>query len=342
MGILPLRAAVKRGVLLVIANWPVVLIDFATESIYKLAVSVPILGASLGVAALVGADLSVMISQGVRSTADLVLGSLATAPVALTAFLVALAIVAIGGEAVMFVVKAGTLAVIVEADRASGDAHRMPLGAEAFERAGVYQLESVLVGAQRFSRRAIRLALWLGAGYGIVGVGYVAVVTLGVSSAEAASWLPAWPLVVLAATSVAVVTITAVNLTYDLLRVVVVTDDCEVGIAVTRLKQFVIADARQVIGIFAVIGGVQVLATTGFLLATAGLALVAYVPLVSLIFVPLQAAAWVLRGLLFESMALSALAACQTQYRRFSEEQWPVQSRGVRAAARPTISTRGA
>src|SRR6187401_3467520 len=111
MGLLSLRAAITRGVLLVVANWPIVLIDFAVESLYKLAVSVPVLGASLGIAALVGEDLTLLLSQGVRATADVVLGSLATAPVALTAFLLALAIVAVGGEAVMFVIKAGTLAV---------------------------------------------------------------------------------------------------------------------------------------------------------------------------------------------------------------------------------------
>ena len=321
MRLLPLRASVTRGALLVLSNWPVVLIDFAVESLYKLAVSVPVLGASLGIAALVGEDLTLLLSQGVRATADVVLGSLATAPVALTAFLLALAIVAVGGEAVMFVIKAGTLAVVVEADRVSGDVHQLPFGNESFDRARVYRLDIVLTAARRFSRRAIRLALWLGLGYAVVGLGYVAIVTQGLFQGGSA-WLPAWPLVVLASTSAAIVTIAIFNLFYDLLRVVVVTDDCEVGVAVSRLKQFVMEDARQVIGIFLVIGGVQVLAAIGFLLAAAGLALVGVVPLVSLIFVPLQAAAWVLRGLFFEALGLSALAACQTQYRRFSEDRF--------------------
>jgi len=321
MGLLSLRAAITRGVLLVLANWPVVLIDFAIESLYKLAVSVPVLGASLGIAALVGEDLTSLVSQGVRATADVVLGSLATAPIALTAFLLALAIVAVGGEAVMFVIKAGTLAVVVEADRVSGNVHTLPFGNEAFERANVYRLEVVLDAARRFSRRAIRLALWLGAFYALIGAAYVAIVTEGLVSSQS-PWLPAWPLVILVSTSVAVVTIALVNLIYDLLRVVVVTDDCEVSVAVSRLKRFVIEDARHVVGIFLVIGGVQLLAVVGSLLAATGLALVGYLPFVSLIFVPLQAAAWVLRGLFFESLGLSALAACQTQYRRFSRARF--------------------
>ncbi|MEO7191533.1 MAG: hypothetical protein ABI051_10805 [Vicinamibacterales bacterium] len=342
MGILPLRAAVKRGALLVVANWPIVLIGFTAESLYKAAVSIPVLGASLGLATLVGADTTALLSQGVRATADVILASLATAPLALTLFLLALAVVGIGGEAIMFVVKAGTLAIVVEADRASGDVHRIPFGTEALQRARVYRLESLLLASRRFSRRAVRLALWLGAGYAFVGLTYVAVVSLGLSSVERSPWLPAWPLVVLAATSIGIVTIAIVNLTYDLVRVVVVTDDCEIGVAVSRLKQFVIEDARQVIGIFSVIGAVQILAAVGSLLAATGLALVTYVPFASLVLVPLQAAAWVLRGLVFESMALSALAACQTQYRRFSEERWPMDERSVRAAPRPVISPRGA
>jgi hypothetical protein len=78
-----------------------------------------------------------------------------------------------------------------------------------------------------------------------------------------------------------------------------------------------------VIGIFSVIGGIELMAGAVSLLAAAGLAPIAYLPVVSLVVVPLQAAVWIVRGLLFESLALSSLAAYQTQYRRFSEARWP-------------------
>jgi hypothetical protein len=51
---------------------------------------------------------------------------------------------------------------------------------------------------------------------------------------------------------------------------------------------------------------------------TAGLTFVAWVPFVSLIAVPLQVAAWLVRGLVFQYVGLTALAAYQTQYRRFT------------------------
>jgi hypothetical protein len=61
--------------------------------------------------------------------------------------------------------------------------------------------------------------------------------------------MPAWPLLVLVATAAGVVAVAVVNLAYDLLRVIVVTDDCSVGTAAGRLRHFIIEDSRQVIGI---------------------------------------------------------------------------------------------
>jgi hypothetical protein len=105
MRTLPLRAALIRGVLLVAANWPIVLIDFGIESLYKLALSLPVFGGALMAGALAHGDLRNVVADGVGPTANLVLGALAESPVALGAFLGALAIAAIGGEVLMFVVR---------------------------------------------------------------------------------------------------------------------------------------------------------------------------------------------------------------------------------------------
>jgi hypothetical protein len=141
------------------------------------------------------------------------------------------------------------------------------------------------------------------------------------------SWISAWPLLVFIATAVGVVAIAAVNLVYDLLQVIIVTDDCSVDAAARRLRAFVIADSRQVIGIFAVMSALLLATTSTSVLAAAGLAAAAWTPVVSLAVVPIQAAAWVVRGLLFHFMALVALAAYQTQYRRFSQAR-PAASAG--------------
>jgi hypothetical protein len=323
MGILPLRGALKRGALLVIANWPVIFIDFGVESFYKAALGVPVLGGALMVGALVGTDLREVVADGVGPTASLVLGSLENAPVALIAFLAALALVGIGGEVLMFVVKGGTLAVLVQADRDAGDVQDLPLGADALRPASAFRLEGVLDGARRFARRSVTLALGLGAVYMLVGGTYLGVVTYGVSIA---AWAPLWPLLVAFATSAGVVVLAVANLAYDLLRVILITDDCSVSASVTRLWRFVVADARQVIGIFSVIGAVELLTGAGALLAAAGLTPVAYLPLIGLVIVPLQVALWLVRGLLFEGMALVTLSAYQTQYRRFATARAPAGS----------------
>jgi hypothetical protein len=126
---------------------------------------------------------------------------------------------------------------------------------------------------------------------------------------------------VLIATSAVAIGIALINLAYDLLRIIMVTDDCRLSAAVTRLRAFLLADARQVIGIFAVTIAVLVVATAVSLLGAWVLALVSWVPVIGIIVVPLQIIAWPIRALAFESVALTAISAYQTQYRRFGEPQ---------------------
>ena len=318
METLPLRAALKHGAVVAMANWPLVLIHFALDSFYRVALAVPILGGALMVAAVAGTEPGSLVGEGLQSTADLVIGALATAPAALTAFFVAIGLVGVGGQAIVFACRIGTLTVVVTSEARSADAHTLPIGAESIRAAATFSVERVYDGARHFWRRALTLALWLGGLYVVVGGIYLAAVVYGLSMAVRVTWISAWPLLVLVATAVGVVTIALVNLAYDLLQVIIVTDDCSVGTAAARLRTFIIKDSRQVIGIFAVMGGLVVVATAASLFAAAGVAVIAWLPFVSLIVVPLQTAAWLGRGLVFQFMELSALAAYQTQYRRFS------------------------
>ncbi len=340
---LSLGAALKRGAVLVMANWPVMVIDFTLESFYKLALAVPILGGALMVATVAGTDLGSAVGVGADagSTLDTVVGSLGSTPVALVTFLVALAIAAVGGLAVMFIAKMGTLTVIVDADRSSGEVQTLPIGADALRRASAFRLERVLAGARQFARRAVTLALWLGGAYVAVGAAFVAVISSGLAMATGPAWTGAWPVLVLLTTSVGAVVISGVNLAYDLLRVIIVTDDCPVRLALVRLRHFVVDDAPQVIGIASVIGGVQIVAAAAALLAAAGLAPIAYMPLISLVLLPLQAALWILRGLVFESMSLASVAAYQTQYRRFSDAGRAAPPSVVAAVRSPAPETGG-
>ena len=84
-----------------------------------------------------------------------------------------------------------------------------------------------------------------------------------------------------------------------------------------RVAQFVRASTREVVGIFGIVLLLVAVATIASILATAGLGLIAFVPLVGLAIVPLQAAAWLVRGFVFEYLALTALGAYLTQYRYY-------------------------
>src|SRR3990170_889829 len=87
---LSLRAAITRGALVSLANWPVVLIDFVIESLYKATLAVPVVGGAFMVAVLLGADAGSLLADGMASAADRMLLPLGQSPIALAAFLAAL------------------------------------------------------------------------------------------------------------------------------------------------------------------------------------------------------------------------------------------------------------
>jgi hypothetical protein len=321
---LPLRAALERGALLTVANWPILVIEFAIESLFKFALAVPIVGGAFMVAVLVGADVGSLFDEGLQAAGNRVVASLDTAPVALASFLLAVLIVACGGALLMFGLKAGTLTVLAAGERAAPDLRRGPLKIDWFRQAHAYDAPTLLAGVKRFGRRAAILGVWLGVAYLLTALAYVMLLRLALRlSPGEPGGFAFWPLVIALATSAGLVAVVAINLAYDLLRVIVVVDDCRLRDAARKMRAFVMKDARQVIGILGVMGAVVILATALALLVTAGLAFVGYVPVVGLIFLPLQAAAWLVRGLVFQHVSLMTIAAYQTQYRRYAEPSEP-------------------
>ena len=334
---LSLGAALKRGAWIVVANWPVILIDFSIESLFKVALTVPVIGGAFVVAVLLGTDVQQIVSQGVAGAADLVMRSLSGTPLTLAAFLAAVGIVGLGGAMLMYVVKAGTLGILVAADRTSGEFHRQPLSRTLLRRASAYSLGTFAENIRHYRRRMITLTMWLGAGYFLLGSLFL--LTLMLPSALSGSrWAAAWPIVMLISTSAGVVALTILNVIFDLVRIVVVTDDCGTGEAGRRLRTFVIQDARHVLGIFGVMTAILAITTAASLSAVASVTLVAWVPVAGLIVVPLQIIAWIVRGLLLQCVGLSALAAYQTQYRRFSENHFFLNAESVRTSPRSTVT----
>jgi hypothetical protein len=315
---LPLRAALVRGALVTLGNWSVVLIEFAMESLYKIALVVPVVGGALMVTAIAGGSVRAIFAEGARTAAARIVAALLGAPIALTSFIAALAVAGVGGAMLMFVLKGGTLAVLVAGERKApherrGSRYALMTGSHAFD------LPTLFAGIQKFSRRMRGLALCLSGAYALLGTAYVLALVAAFRLADQPGVGSVWPVAVAVATGAIVVGLAGVNVMFDVLRVIVVCDDCSVRAAASRLAQFLVHDARQVVGIFAVVTGLFALAAAAFLLLAAGLALVAWVPVVGIVVVPLQLAAWLIRGVLFQWMGLTALCAYQAQYRRFAQ-----------------------
>jgi hypothetical protein len=81
--------------------------------------------------------------------------------------------------------------------------------------------------------------------------------------------------------------------------------------------RFVRASLREIAGIFGVVLLLATVATIASIMATAGLGLINLVPLLGLAVLPLQIAAWLVRGFVFQYLALTALCAYLTHYRRY-------------------------
>ena len=173
----------------------------------------------------------------------------------------------------------------------------------------------------RFDRRFVLLGAWLYVGYAILATVAVSALTLSTRLADADGWSFVLPLSAVVVTAVGLVVVAALQLTQALLQTIMTTDDCRLSVSVARLRLFLLHDARQVLGIFGVVLALVVLATAASVLATTGLALIAWVPLVGLAVVPLQLAAWLVRGVIFHYMDLTAWSAYQSQYRRYAEPE---------------------
>jgi hypothetical protein len=319
---LRLRVALRRGALITAANWPLVAVEFVADSLYKAALGVPIVGGAIMVAALVGDDLSALLSLGLRSAAGTVVTSLMGAPVALAAFALAVSVVGIGGAIVMFLVQAGSMAILVKGERAApAELNAGSIRFDAMRLAQQSRLEVFLEGVAQFGRRMTLLGGWLVLAYVVVFAAYFGGLLGTYRIAARAEWISAFPLVALLATSALVVVVAAINLLYLLTQIIVVAEDCSVRQAGTLLRRFLMHDARQVAGIFGVILILVVVGTGASLAITAFLGLIAWVPFASLAVLPLQAAAWLVRGLVFEFIDLTALTAYLAQYRRFVEQE---------------------
>lgn len=316
---LPLRTALKRGALVAAANWQVIVVQFIAETLLKAAIAVPVLAGVFLAAVDLGADAVDLFQGDLLNSGRVVLGVLRASPIALGAFVAAVGAATVGGAIFTFITKGGTVATLARGEGNAGPIERPPLKWTALSQAAAWSIDGFLDGCRRMSRRYIRLGLMLVGIYGLTAFVYLAFLYAGMRVMSEGGVIAGWPFIALAASSALIVWVTLVNLVYVLVQMIMAADDVGVRAAARRLGRFAYDDARQVAGIFGIVLLLFLLAAAASLLATAGLGLIAFVPLVGFAVLPLQFAAWLLRGLLFQLLGLTAFTAYLAQYRRYGE-----------------------
>jgi hypothetical protein len=303
-----IKYALKRGALVAAANWPVIVVQEVADSLFKLLIAVPLIGGVFLVAIVLGAEPVELMSLGWRDLAATIVASLMSRPMVLALFLAALGVVIVGGSLFVFLVKAGTVTVLVRGDHDAGPIEQPPLHFSTVMTAAVFSLELFEQGARKLFPRYARLGVALMAIYVVSGAAYLA--TIMASRNAGASW---WMTALF--TALFVSWITVLNFVYLLVQIVIAAEDCSIGAAARRVLVFLRRARRPVVSVFVVVLAIVVFATGASLMATAALGLISFVPLLGLTVLPLQLGAWLFRGLVFQYVGLSSIGAYLKLYR---------------------------
>jgi hypothetical protein len=326
---LDLKHLLKRGALLVAANWQTVVIQFVAETTFQVLLAVPIIGAAILVAVLLGADLADLLQGSLRDIFTTIASALLSEPVALVAFISAFLVVLLGGSVLMFVVKGGTVEVLVAANLDAPAIERQPLTLDLLRHTSRFTLQTFVAGCSRLSRPYVVLGLVLMGVYGISIAAYLAFVAYGYRAAEGRALMIGWTLIATLAAVLLVVWFTVVNLLYLLVQIAMAIEHVGVGDGIRAAARFIRSELRELTAVFAVVAGLVVAATLASALAWSGVGMIAFVPLVGLAVFPLQMAALLLRGFVFEYLGLTALGAYLTLYQGYAARR----TDAVRAAS---------
>jgi hypothetical protein len=333
---LNLKLLLKRGALIAAANWQVVAIQFAAQTTFQALLAVPIIGAAILVAVMLGADLANLLQGSLREIFTAIADTLAAEPTALVAFVSAFSIVLTGGSVFMFLVKGGTIDVLIAANAAAGAIEHEPITLDSLRGAAVFSLPMFMAGCGRLFKRYLALGIALMVVYGASVAAYLAFVVLGYRAAGQSDGMIGWAFVAALSAVALVFWITLVNLAYLLLQIAMAVENFGLADACRAVTRFVRAELRELGGVFLVVLGVVIAATLVSALAWSGVGLIAFVPLVGLAVFPLQIVALLLRGLVFEYIGLTALGAYLTLYRRRSHVN-PAAYRPAKVGPKPQL-----
>lgn len=314
---LDLKHLLKRGALLTAANWQTVAVQFVAQTTFQVLLAVPILGAAILVALLLGADIAELLKGSLRDIFTTIASTLMSEPVALIAFVTAFTLVLFGGSVLMFAVKGGTIEVLLAANAAAGPIERQPITFESLRHAACFTLQRFTDGCARLFRRYLALGALLMLIYAVAVAGYLTFVAYGYRAAEGRALMIGWTVLAAIAAAMVVAWITVVNFLYLLLQIAMAVEGVGLVQGARAAARFIRVELRELAGVFLVVVVLAVAATFASALAWSGVGLIAFVPLVGLAVFPLQLAALVVRGLVFEFLGLTALGAYLTLYQGY-------------------------
>jgi hypothetical protein len=326
-----LKLLLKRGALIAAANWPAVAVQFVGQTTFQALLAVPILGAAVLVAVLIGADLGELLQGSLREVFATITATLTSQPAALVCFIVALAIALVGGSALMFFIKGGIVDVLLAADEGAGPIEREPVTLGSLRAISRFTLPRFTHGCSRLFPRYLALGCVLMVVYAVSGAGYLAFVVYGYQAAAGLVLVIGWTVVVAAATAGLIAWITLVNLVYLLLQIAIAVDNLALVESMRTVARFLRSEFRELAGVFLVILALVIAATLASTLAWSGVGLIAFVPLVGLAVFPIQIVALLVRGLAFEYIGLAAMSTYVTLYRRPRTKAAPLRPSGSAA-----------
>ena len=309
-----LRSLLLRGSVVAAANWPVVLAQAIAESVVKALAGIPVAGAALLI--VLPSFPNALPSVGPIRDGAAALTALATMPAALAGVAVSALVAALGSIVFGAVIKAGTVAVVVSGEARARAMAVGPLRVADLLAAQAWSRSRFMDGCARFGPRFVRLALVLAVAEGAIALGYATAVVQAYRGfvSMAASWWIA-PAVV-AVSAIALIASIAAELVYRIAQLALVMEDRSIGDAVRGAIAFVRRDALVVVRISVAAVLLSTLAFVVTLIAAAAFGLVSFVPVAGVAVLPLQAAVWVVRGLMLPFIELAALAAYAAVYRR--------------------------
>jgi len=311
---LALKHLLKRGALLAAANWQAVVIQFVAQTTFQVLLAMPIIGAGILIAVVLGADVADVLQGTMREMFTTIASALLSEPVALVAFMVAFSLVLLGGSVLMFLVKGGTVEVLIAAHASAGAIEHEPITIDSLHGAGQFTLTRFTDGCARLFRPYLMLGLMLMVVYALSVGGYLIFVLYGYRVVSGRILIVGWTFVAAMAAALLVAGITIVNLLYLLAQIAIAVERVGLGEAIRIVARFVRAEFRELAGLFLLVLALVVAAMFASALAWSGVGLIAFVPLVGLAVFPLQLAALLLRGIVFEYLGLTALGAYLSLY----------------------------